>query len=80
MVPIGLGQAILGGALTVIDDSAAYYQKNIFFMTCSNRKCMVTTLSKELSNPLSLFAAIPIPDLTAGCISKGKMFNLILAM
>ena len=80
MVPIGLGQAIIGGAQTVIHNTAKYHQKNIFFVTCSNRNCIVTTLSKELSNPLSLFAAIPIPDSTARCISRGKMFNLILAL
>ena len=70
MVPLGLGQAILGGLkgnyIGEID-----YQKKVYFMTCSNRNCIVTTLSKELSDPLSYFVAIPIPDLTARCISKG---------
>ena len=76
MVPLGLGQAILGGMQTLDNN----YQKKIYFMTCTNRNCFVTTLSKELSDPLSRFVAIPIPDLTALCISKGpgKMFNLRL--
>ena len=73
MVPLGLGQAILGG-LKVNNIGEYDYQKKVYFMTCSNRNCIVTTLSKELSDPLLFFAAIPIPDLTARCISKGKMF------
>ena len=74
MVPLGLGQAILGGY------DKSHFQKSIYFLNCFNRGCIVTTLSKELSNPLSLFAAIPIPDSTARCISRGKMFNSILAL
>ena len=68
MVPLGLGQAILGGY------GAGEYQKKIYFMNCFNRDCIVTTLSKELSDPLFGFVAIPIPDITAACISKGNTF------
>ena len=72
MVPLGLGQAILGGVKG--NTGVHEYHKKVYFMTCSDRNCIITTLSKELSNPLSSFVAIPIPDLTARCISKGKMF------
>ena len=68
MVPLGLGQAILGGR-----DDSLNSQKKIYLMNCFNRGCIVTTLSKELSDPLSYFVAIAIPDITAACISKGKM-------
>ena len=71
MVPLGLGQAILGGE----DDYN--YQKKIFFITCSNRNCIVTTLSNELSHPIKFFVSIPISDLIAGCISEGKIYNFI---
>ena len=91
MVPLGLGQAILGGLSAdisefdyeTVDISAKDYQKKIYFMTCFNHSCTVTPLSKELAYPQSFFVAIPIPDLTARCISKGTMFNLrlnVLAM
>ena len=70
MVPLGLGQAILGGK-----DSSGNYQKKIYFMTCSNRNCFMSTLTNELSHPLSHFVAIPISDQMAGCISEGKMLN-----
>ena len=71
MVSLGLGQAIIGG----LDDSSNE-QKKIYFINCFNRDCILTTLSKELSDPLFGFVAIPIPDITAACISKGNMFNL----
>ena len=75
MVPLGLGQAILGGL-----DENDNFQKRIYFMNCFNHGCIVTTLSKELSDPLSEFVATAIPDITAACISKGKTlvqkFNL----
>ena len=69
MVPLGLGQAILGGMQNSWDN----YEKKIYFLTCSNSNCIFTTLSKELSDPLSYFVAIAIPDTTANCISKGKI-------
>ena len=72
MVPLGLGQAILGGSSGMNYDD---FETKIYFMTCSNRNCICTPLSKELSVPLSGFVAISIPDLTARCISEGKMFN-----
>ena len=70
MVPLGLGQAVLGGK-----DGSGNHQKNIYFMTCSNRNCIITTLTNELSHPIAWFVAIPISDLMAGCISAGKMLN-----
>ena len=70
MVPLGLGQAILGGK-----DGSGNHQKKIYFMTCSNRNCFMSTLTNELSHPLSYFVAIPISDQMAGCISQGKMLN-----
>ena len=70
MVPLGLGQAILGGL-----DGSSNHQKKIYFMTSSNRNCIITTLTNELSHPIRDFVAIPISDLNAGCISEGKMFN-----
>ena len=70
MVPLGLGQAILGGK-----DGSGNHQKKIYFMTCSNRNCIVTPLPNELSHPIENFVAIPISDLIAGCISEGNMLN-----
>ena len=69
MVPLGLGQAILGGHYDFIT------QKKIFFITCSNKNCIVTTLPNELSHPIDDFVAIPIADQMAGCISEGKICN-----
>ena len=67
MVPLGLGQAILGGY------GNGDYQKKIYFTTCSNRNCIFTTLTKKLSDVKGDFVAIAIPDTTANCISKGKI-------
>ena len=68
MVPLGLGQAILGG----IDDNAAF-QTKIYHVTCSNQLCDITTLSKELSTPKHYFVAIPIPDDVSDCISASTL-------
>ena len=73
MVPLGLGQAILGGM-----NENNNYQKKIYFMTCSNRNCIISTLTNELSHPISDFVAIPISDVMAGCISEGKIYNFTL--
>ena len=65
MVPLGLGQAILGG----------FYEApmgKIYHMTCSHHDCLIVALNKDLSIPRTAFVAIPIPDSISGCISKSK--------
>ena len=66
MVRLGKGQAIVGGWNNA--DALA----KIYFMTCSNRNCIISLLDRELSVPKALFVAIPIPDTISGCITKGK--------
>ena len=68
MVRLGKGQAIIGG-----NTNANYiYQSKIYLMTCLNRYCIISLLSKELSVPKEMFVAIPIPDEMSGCITGGK--------
>ena len=68
MVRLGKGQAIIGG-----NTNANYiYQSKIYLMTCLNRYCIISLLSKELSVPKETFVAIPIPDEMSGCITGGK--------
>ena len=66
MVRLGKGQAILGGW------SNDVYQAKIYSMGCSNRKCIVSVLNRELSVPKGYFVAIPIPDTISGCITGGN--------
>ena len=66
MVPLIHGQAVIGGLST---DGV---QKKIYFLTCSNMICTISTLSQELSVPRQMLVAIPIPDSLSGCISEGK--------
>ena len=66
MVRLGKGQAIVGGWNNA--DALA----KIYFMTCSNRNCIISLLDRELSVPKALFVAIPIPDTISGCITGGK--------
>jgi hypothetical protein len=68
MVQLGKGQAILGGW------SYASSIAKIYFMTCSNRNCVMSLLDRELSVPKGLFVAIPIPDTISGCITGGKNY------
>ena len=68
MVQLGKGQAILGGW------SYASSIAKIYFMTCSNRNCVMSLLDRELSVPKGLFVAIPIPDTISGCITGGKKY------
>ena len=65
-VPLGLGQAILGGL------SGFTSQKKIYVINCQRRNCFVSTMIQELSFPRSYFVAIPIPDNLAGCVTRGK--------
>ena len=67
MVPLGFGQAILGGR-----DDANVYQSKIYHMKCSQDICDVLMLDKELSSPRASFVAIPMPDRKARCISESK--------
>ena len=71
MVPLGLGQAILGGS-----DDDLVSQRKIYHVTCSNQVCEMSTLSKELSVSRFSFVAIPIPDSISGCISDSKLKRL----
>ena len=66
MVPLGFGQAVLGGR------GNGEYHRKIYSMTCSDQICMISMLSKELSIPRAYFVAIPIPDSMSGCISQCK--------
>ena len=68
MVKLDKGQAILGGR------SNHVYQAKIYFMTCSNRNCIISLLDRELSFPKGQFLAIPIPDTDSGCITGGKKY------
>ena len=65
-VPLGHGQAILGGLSEYIS------QKKIYVINCQRRDCFVSTMIQELSHQRSYFVAIPIPDDLAGCVTRGK--------
>ena len=75
MVPLGFGQAILGGS-----DTYLVSQRKIYHVTCSKKVCELSTLSKELSVSRFSFVAIPIPDSISGCISDSKLDLLVLTM
>ena len=83
MVPLIHGQAVIGGESTVNgvqiigDYSTGEAQNKIYFLTCSNMICTISTLSQELSVPRYWFVAIPIPDSMSGCISGGKKSHFI---
>ena len=72
MVPLGFGQAILGGL-----NVTSVYQSTIYHMKCSQHICEVLQLGKRLSIPRSHFVAIPIPDRLSECISESKSRNLL---
>ena len=67
MLPLGYGQAILGGL-----DIWLIPQSKIYHTTCSQQICILSTLSQELSVVRNGFVVIPIPDDISGCISKSK--------
>ena len=70
MVPLGFGQAILGGRDP--SNNSAYYSA-IYHMKCSQHICEVLQLDKRLSVPRSLIVVIPIPDSMAQCLSESKL-------
>ena len=70
MVPLGLGQAIIGG------ETNEGYTKNIYHLECSQETCYLSKLEAELSIARESFVAIPIPDFLSGCISEGKTLRL----
>ena len=61
MVPLGNGQAIIGGFSTNSDNSKT------FMVTCSNRNCKLEILRQELSVPRGWFVAMPIPTNMTEC-------------
>ena len=65
-VPLGHGQAILGGLSTYIS------QKKIYVINCRRGNCFISTMLQELSVHRSYFVAIPLPDNLAGCVTGGK--------
>ena len=67
MIPLGLGQAIIGGKLY------NSYQSNIYFITCSQHNFKLTKMDQKLAVPRERFVAIPIPDTISGCMSEGKI-------
>ena len=71
MVPLGLGQAIIGGV--VYSNYAKGLNAKTFVVSCSQLSCDVKTLQPELHQPRAFFIAIPIPDSISGCISKSKL-------
>ena len=73
MVPLGRGQAILGGS-----DENSYSQSKIYHMTCSNQFCNIISWTKELSVSRFGFVAIPIPDSISECVSDSKLKRLVL--
>ena len=70
MVPLELGQAIIGGET---DDTST---NKIYHLECSQKTCDISKLEAKLSIGRDSFVAIPIPDYLSGCISDGKTFVL----
>ena len=69
MASIGNGQAILGG-----QDRAGVFQDSIYYMTCSQKICMVMTLHQELSVPRADFVAFSISNDQFWCVPElGKL-------
>ena len=72
MVILGFGQVILGGnrgGKSAIND----YRKEIYYFTCYQHDCTISSLNQFLEVPRAYFVAIPIPDSTSGCISDSKL-------
>ena len=75
MIPLGNGQAIIGGTMA---PGANGYNSEIYFLNCVNSNLThsnleVSVLNQTLSFPRRSFLAIPIPDIISGCISGGKI-------
>ena len=68
MVRLGKGQAILGGT-----SKDTIFQTKIYTMNCSNRKCTISSLNRELTVARTAFVAIPIPDKLSGCTTEGNI-------
>ena len=82
MVPLGYGQALIGGfrgksSFDSIDPSANDIQTKVIHLTCSNRNCTFSFLKEMLSMPRQNFVAIPIPDTISGCITGGKNIKTV---
>ena len=76
MVPLGFGQAILGG----FEDPSHFkfrYKREIYYLSCSQHICKMSSLNQELSVSRGYFVAIPIPDRISGCILKSK-FHILM--
>ena len=73
MVTLGLGQAILGGQSLGLGQYE--YERKIYFVSCYQLICGVSTVNQEISAPRGHFIAIPIPDSISGCVSKGKFLH-----
>ena len=69
MVPLELGQAIIGGETDTRTNK-------IYHLECSQETCYLSKLEAELSIARESFVAIPIPDFLSGCISEGKTLRL----
>ena len=69
MVPLGLGQAILGGS------NYKVHQNRMYHYTCSQSICQISELNQKLSFSREDFVALPIPDAISGCISESKISN-----
>ena len=79
MIPLGNGQAIIGG---IFAPGPNGYNSKIYFLTCVNSNLThsnleVFVLNQTLSFPRRSFLAIPITDIISGCISGGKINTLI---
>ena len=70
MVPLELGQAIIGG------ETDGTRTNKIYHLECSQEIWDLSKLDAELSMARESFVAIPIPDFLSGCISEGKILTL----
>ena len=68
MVPLGLGQAIIGGKTN------GEYTTTIYHLECSQKSCDFTKLGAELTTARGSFVAIPMPDFLSGCRTEGKQY------
>ena len=68
MIPLGNGQAIIGG---IFAPGINGYNSKIYFLTVVNSNWKVSVLNQTLSFPRRSFVAIPITDTISGCISEG---------
>ena len=76
MVPLGLGQAIIGGEIDTKNNNNKANTKNIYYLECSQETCDISKLDAKLTIGRDSFVAIPIPDYLSGCVSEGKTLIL----